>query len=99
MSLKTIGTLTAAEMLAELEDEPEQREPGWLTCREWANFFSVERARAGELLRKAEDRGKVIRRKFKLMTNRGIYPVTTYKWIGKPNQPSPAPTSQKRHRS
>ena len=98
MSCKTIGTLTAAEMLAQLEDEPEQREPGWLTCREWAKFFEVERARAGELLRKAEDKGKVIRRKFRMQTGRGVYPVTTYKWIGKQTHPQPAPKSAKRSR-
>lgn len=66
------------QIRAAVAGEPDDA-TGWKTCEALADEWHLSREQAGRMLRKGEKAGKVERKKFRVMTGRGLYPTPHYR--------------------
>lgn len=86
--MKTIGSLTADQMLAQIRERDKDRQPdtpddGAMTTKEWAAFWKIDRYRTAEEIRSAVASGLMERVDRKRQRLDGVvFTAPCYRWVG-----------------
>lgn len=67
------------EALEESSIATEEVPQGWLTAQQIGAAMNRERSTVTKLVKRLKDNGKAEIRRFRILTNRGVYPVPHYK--------------------
>lgn len=74
-SLNDLAALLARSNQRRVEEVPE----GWRTAEQWAKHWERAAVTARCFIKRFLNEGMMEQRRFRVMTNRGIYPVPHYK--------------------